>query len=209
MAGVRRLGRLFGRRFFTNCQEEGPLQPLFTNCREVGFSEIHIHDPAWIGFRKLRSAIYSDLRRRGDHNILCLCIKMRNPGNWRFSATRSETGFRLVRGEVLEIGQRRKACFGMVMRNASRAIWRSPPQASSNQTGPFGSSKPFSGVVEGGERPLAFFAGEDGAPGALYARGVYVLGVVLDVHEYHLLRHPVQDVLGGLGARGAGPVLAT
>ena len=116
--------------------------------------------------------------------------------------------FGLFLGKCLEIGRRHEACFGMVMRNASRAIWLSPPQASSNRTGPFGPSKPFSGVVEGGERPLAFFAGEDGAPGALYARGVYVLGVVLDVHEDYLLRYPVQDVLGGLAARVAETLLA-
>jgi len=55
---------------------------------------------------------------------------------------------------------------------------------------------------------LTLFAGEDGAPGALYACGVYVLGVVLDVHEDHLLRYPVQNVLGGLAARVAEAILA-
>ena len=64
------------------------------------------------------------------------------------------------------------------------------------------------GIFRSREHSLTFCAGEDGASRALYACSVYVLGVVLDVHEDHLLRHPVEDMLGGLAAGGAEPVLA-
>jgi hypothetical protein len=58
------------------------------------------------------------------------------------------------------------------------------------------------------QRPLALFAGENRAPGTLYARGMHVLGVVFEVHEYHLLGYLVQDVPGSLATPLAETLLA-
>ena len=41
------------------------------------------------------------------------------------------------------------------------------------------------------EHSFALLTFEDGAAGAPDAGGVYVLGMVLEVHESYLLRHPV------------------
>ena len=56
------------------------------------------------------------------------------------------------------------------------------------------------GILWHRECPCALLAVEDGAPSALYTRGMYVFRVFLEIHENYLLWHLVQDVYCSLGA---------
>ncbi len=69
-------------------------------------------------------------------------------------------------------------------------------------------SRPTSGGVEGGERLFPLLAGEDGALRAPPTGCVHVLGVVLDVNDEDLLRHPVYDVRRPFSAPTAEALLA-
>ena len=54
-----------------------------------------------------------------------------------------------------------------------------------------------------GEYSLAFLAGENRAPRAHHAGRVQVLRMLLEVEQDHLLRDPVEDVLGAPAATRA------
>ena len=54
-----------------------------------------------------------------------------------------------------------------------------------------------------GEYPVAFVAGENGAPRAHHAGRVQILRMVFDIEQYYLLGYPVEDMLGPITAARA------